>query len=447
MIAKTLKILIIDDDRYFRLALKSIVGKYGLVEEASSEAEAIKRLNSEYYDVVLLDMNIDHQLSGIRILEIAKNKKIHTIIISSEDTEEITEKAYTLGCDHFLTKRFYQSQLEPYLNKFIQFQSSTVMSDFFKTSFITKNSLLIEQIKSLLTMNLKGKCVYITGETGVGKSLVGELLHQFTYGNSRPFIHLNCSEISENLIESELFGHKKGSFTGASEDKKGKLELAHGGTLFLDEIATMPMQMQQKLLKAVDSKTFYPVGSSTPVKTDFTLISATCEDLFTKIANKEFRKDLFFRISGLNIEIPPLRERKEDILLLIKHFIKQSPRKFIIKQDAIDYLVALPWDGNVREIKKIIELLSLTSHGIVEINDIQKMLNHKVGSTVDEDSLLSAKQVDYILKHGLRSFITQIEKNIALIVMEKNNKKITGCIKDLQISSSAFYRILDELSS
>jgi transcriptional regulator with PAS, ATPase and Fis domain len=320
------------------------------------------------------------------------------------------------------------------------------MSDFFKTNFITKNLLLIEQVKSLLTMNLKGKCVYITGETGVGKSLIGELLHQFTYGDSKPFIHLNCSEIPESLIESELFGHKKGSFTGASEDKKGKLELASGGTLFLDEIATMPMLMQQKLLKAIDSKTFYPVGSSSPVKADFTLISATCEDLFSKIANKEFRKDLFFRISGLNIEILPLRERKEDILVLIKHFIKQSPRKFIIKQDAIDYLLGLSWDGNVREVKKIIDLLSLTSHGIVEISDIQKMFNHKVEAELNENSLLTATQVDFILKNGLRTFITQVEKNIVITVMERNNKKITSCIRNLQISSSAFYRILDQLN-
>ena len=313
-----LKILIVDDDTYFRLGVASILSDYGILVEASNEAEAIEQLNNHNFDLALIDMQMEENDSGLRVLEKAVAHNVHSIILSSYDNDEITEQAYESGCNHFLTKLNYSTSLEPYIIKFIKNNKQNILDDFFTKKYITQDRDIIKQIKNLSEVSVKGKSIFISGETGVGKSLIGKMIHELSHKDKAPFVHLNCSEIPENLIESELFGHKKGSFTGATQDKKGRLELAHKGTLFLDEIATMPMNMQKKLLKALDEKTFYPVGSDKPIKSDFTLITATCEDLFTKVTNDEFRKDLFFRITGLNVDIKPLRKRKKDIPLLMK---------------------------------------------------------------------------------------------------------------------------------
>jgi transcriptional regulator with PAS, ATPase and Fis domain len=279
----------------------------------------------------------------------------------------------------------------------------------------------------------------MTGETGVGKTLIAKLLHEQTYDSSKPFIHINCSEIAENLMESELFGHKKGAFTGALTDKSGKLSLANGGTLFLDEVGTMPMSMQQKLLNAIDLKTFYPVGSEHPVKSEFTLITATCDDLFEKIHKDEFRKDFFFRISGINLDISPLRSRPSDIPLLIKHFLSNLPRKIIIKSEALDKLKTHQWPGNIRELQKQIDRLSSQNKGIIGVDDIDFSTMPSIKST----GYLTEEQKDFIAVNGLRKFISKIEEETLLETLKRHQGKITHAIKELRISSSAFYRIFE----
>lgn len=439
-----LNILLVDDDQYFRLGVLSIIRDFGLVTEASSRDEALELLSRNHYDLALVDMQMEDDEAGLEVLKRAKELRIHTIILSSYDKDEITEKAYDYGCDHFLTKLHYASSLEPYINNYIKNNKHNLLEDFFEKKYITNDLSLQKQIDNISQINLKDRSIFINGETGVGKSLIGKLIHELTYNDSKPFIHLNCSEISENLIESELFGHKKGSFTGALEDKKGKLELANGGTLFLDEIATMSTSMQKKLLKALDEKTFYPVGSSKAVSSSFTLISATCEDLFDKIAKEEFRKDLFFRISGINIDIKPLRERKQDIPLLTKYFLRKSARRIVIKKCAQEVLNTYSWPGNIRELGKTIDLLSTTKTGVITEKDLPE--NLKLGSLANKHSdWLTHGQKDFISEYGFRSFIKKIEKEIIQEVLDKHKGKVTHAIKELKISSSAFYRIFDDL--
>ena len=441
MAKQMIKILICDDDKYFRMALKELLAPHGLVFEADSEYSAQNLIEDNFFDIALIDMEIDGPLSGINILKQTKSKRIHSIILSSQNSETVIEEAYENGCDHFLAKSQYRSQLEPYIYKYKKQYLSNDISNFFKEKYITNDAELKYKIEDLCKVNLKNKTVFITGETGVGKSLIGELLHQQTYDNSKPFIHINCAEVPENLIESELFGHEKGSFTGATHKKIGKLELANGGTLFLDEIGTMPMSMQQKLLKALDQRIFYPVGSEAPIQSEFTLITATCEDLFDKILKEKFRKDLFFRVSGHNLHIKPLRERKSDIPFLIRHFLKSSHRRFIIKESATEELVKYSWPGNIRELKKKIDLLSSKEKGIIVKEDITFSNQLEV-----ESAWLTSQQRTFIESNGLREFIKEIEEESLKNTLKKNGGKITQTIKELRISASAFYRIFDKLN-
>ncbi len=434
-----IKILLVDDDIYFRMAVKDIVKDFGLITEASSANEAKLLLNSEHFDLALIDMQMDTDECGIEVLKVAKTLKVHSIILSSYNNDEITEKSYINGCQHFLAKIHYMKSLPSYLTNFINAKNQTPID------YITNDAKLINTLQNLKALNLTDQSIFISGETGVGKSLIGKAIHSFNNLSLKNFVHLNCSEVSETLLESTLFGHKKGSFTGATEDKKGLLEMAKGGTLFLDEIATMPMQMQQKLLKALDEKTFYPIGSSTAITTSFTLITATCEDLFDLISQNKFRKDLFFRISGFNIEVSPLRKRKGDIQSLVKFFTSKLQRKIVFKKCAIDVLTNHSWPGNIRELKKVIDLLSQEKSGVIEAQSVQKYITNSQNN-VEDESYLTQVQKDFITTMGLRPFIKKVEEEIVKESLKKHKGKITHTIKELKISSSAFYRVFDNIT-
>ncbi len=432
-----LSILIIEDDKYTRLNLRELLRPLAVLEEAENFHAAQEKLSQYTFDIVLTDIELgDH--SGLEIIPYVCRKGTHCIVISSFEGDEVIEKAYTLGASHFLSKFRIREQLPIYINKFLQNKNSRV-DYFLREEFITQDEETIKDLKQLLGINLKNKNLFISGPSGSGKSLLGKLVHEMNHPEAS-FIHLNCSEIPENLLESELFGHEKGAFTGADTRKEGKLKLANGGTLFLDEVATMPQSMQQKLLKAIDEKTFYPVGATSPVKSDFTLISATCENIQEKIRDKSFREDLFYRLSGFQFKLKSIQERPGDIEPLLKYFQKKSPRRFVIKPEATQELITYHWPGNIREIKKVCDQLSEQTSGVIEREDIHKIFSGKVtGSTLP----LKGWQ-DYIQEHGLKALISLLEKNAVEDSLKRHQGKVTASIKELKISSSAFYRILQE---
>lgn len=433
----SLSILCIEDDKYTRLNLREILQSYGVIDEAPDLSTAREKLTNNFYDIVLTDIELGTS-KGSEIIPLIVKKGSHCIVVSSYEDDEVIEAAYTLGAKHYLSKFRLKEQLPVYIQKFLN-EKNQRFQEFLAKEFITQDPELILDLKTLCQVNLKQQCLFISGPTGTGKSLLGKLIHDFTSPEAK-LIHLNCSELSETLLESELFGHEKGAFTGADQKKEGKLRLAHGGTLFLDEVATMSLSMQQKLLKALDEKTFYPVGSNTPVRAEFTLITATCEDLQAKIARKEFREDFYFRISGFKFRLKPLCERPLDIELLVKSFQKKASRRYVLKSDALEALKLYSWPGNIRELNKVCERFSQNASGIIDAKEVSKHLQSDVAGSNHSQAAWD----DYIMTHGLRSLITQLEKRAVEESLKRNNGKITACIKELKISSSAFYRILQE---
>ena len=441
---KTLRFLIIEDDKYFRLTLREILNEFGITEEATTSLEAQEKLQNNVYDVVLTDIELGSE-NGVDLIPLIRKKHEHCLVISSYESDDIIEKAYQRGAKHYLSKNDLKSQLPVYIQKVLQ-QKNSHFDNFLTKEFITQDPDLIADLRRLSEINLKNQSLFISGPTGTGKSLLGKLLHEMTHGSKAPLVHLNCSEVSENLLESELFGHEKGSFTGADQKKDGRLKLANGGTLFLDEVATMPISMQQKLLKAIDEKSFYPVGSTSPIKSEFTLITATCEDLTKKIKEGSFREDLYYRLAGFSFYLKPLSARNNDIEILIKNFQKFSSRRFVIKPEAMSILKAHPFNGNIRELKKVCEQLSQEGSGIIEESMVLKVLGMKQAPQKrnTSDSLISDEIKAYVYQYGIRQFVGDLEKEMAQDTLKKHQGKITSCIKDLKISSSAFYRILQE---
>ncbi len=431
-----LSILIIEDDKYSRLNLREILQPFGAIEEATNIPEAREKLRSYAYDIVITDIELGAG-SGVEVIPEIVKRGSHCIVVSSYENEEVIEKAYTLGARHYLSKLRLKDQLPVYIQKFLMAKNAR-FEKFIRNDFITQDVDLILELQSLFEINWKNQTLLIEGPTGTGKSLLGKLVHEMTTPEAN-IVHLNCSELSEQLMESELFGHEKGAFTGADQKKEGKLKLAHGGTLFLDEVATMSLGMQQKLLKALDEKTFYAVGGTQPVRCEFTLITATCENLAEKIKNKEFREDFFYRISGFRFRMKPLRERINDLDLLVKQFQTNSSRRFVIKSEAIDVLKKHSWPGNVRELRKVCERFSQSMTGIIDAE-----VAHQCLSIISSATPATESWEDYVKEHGLRSLISQIEKRAVEESMKRNKGKITTCIKELKISSSAFYRILQE---
>ncbi len=432
-----LSLLIIEDDKYSRLNLREILQPFGVIEEATTIDEAREKLRNFTYDIVLTDIELGEG-SGVEIIPEIVKKGSHCIVVSSYENEEVIEKSYLLGAKHFLSKFRLKEQLPGYIHKFLMAKNAR-FEKFITQDFITQDPELIKDLQRLCEINWKNQTLFIEGPTGTGKSLLGKLIHELTTPDAN-IVHLNCSELSDQLLESELFGHEKGAFTGADQKKEGKLKMAHGGTLFLDEVGTMSISMQQKLLKALDEKTFYPVGSSTPVRSEFTLITATCEDLQEKIKKKEFREDFFYRISGFRFRMKPLAERIDDLDLLVKRFQKDSPRRFVMKPEALELLKKHNWPGNIRELKKVCERFSQSVTGIIDALTVNQSLATSTSSAVP----MSEGWEDYVKENGLRSLISQLEKRAVEEAMKRNNGKITASIKELKISTSAFYRILQE---
>ena len=433
-----LNILLIEDDLLSRLTLKSRLEKYGEVFEAENSLIAFDLIERKKIDLAFVDLDLEEKLIGLEILKSLRSKNIHSVVLSGREDNSIIEKAYLIGCSDFLSKPFSIESIQGAILKYKNKKENILMQ--LQDVLLTSDENLLDEIKTL-KMALQGhQPLLITGESGTGKTFVAKFFHELV-GLKKPFVHLNCSEVSESLIESELFGHEKGAFTGALKNKKGLLELAHDGVLFLDEIATLPISSQSKLLKAIEEKSFYPVGSEKPVSSNFRLVTATCENLQSKIFNGEFREDLYFRLEGYNIHMKPLRQRVQDLKGIIEFFLKRNKRRIILSEKAMSELLKYNWPGNIRELEKVISLLQSNDKGVIDESDVSLILNKKGKCKVEEIDLEEIKLI------GLPVYLERIEAAILQKTLIGNNDKVRKTMNDLKLSNNSFYRIMTNINS
>ncbi len=436
------QIIIIEDDLLSRINLEQKLIARADVSFARSKEEARAKIKNKNFDIAFVDLDLDSPLAGLKLIDSLKEKNVYTIILSAHEEDEIIRRAYELGANDYLVKPFNHKSIELVFKKFEQNNLSKSIRDMLAQKFQTKDSSFLSQIDVIANSLLSDRPILIQGETGTGKTFLAKVIHELS-GEHLPFVSVNCSEFSESLLESELFGHQKGAFTGAHRDKIGLLELANNGILFLDEVGTMSLSLQTKLLKAIEEKTFYPVGSERPVSSNFRLISATCDRLNELVDSKKFRQDLYYRLIGFNIYLKPIRERKDDIPNLIKQMIKNGERRFVINSDALDVLVNYNWPGNIREIAKMIDVLRTSDKGIINITDVCNIISKDKVETkkIDKQTI----DLEEIKKVGLNAYIEKIEMDVVSRVLNQNNEKVRKTLGDLKLSNNSFYRIMDNI--
>ena len=442
------EILLADDEVTFRETLAKVLQEEGMAVTAVGDGtDAINAIMKQSYDVAILDIQMPGA-NGIKVLrEIMRVRpEMRVIMITAYGTVEMAVEAIKLGaCDYVMKPVMFDdilTKIRQHL-RYLELQEENrelkrELNGRFDIRQIIGQSPAIQQIFEIIRKVAPTKSnVLITGESGTGKELVAHAIHSLGSKDGRRFIAVNCSAIPETLLESELFGHKKGSFTSAVEDKKGLFESAHGGTLFLDEIGHMPMSCQVKLLRAVEQRQIMPVGSTEPVDIDLRLIAATNRDLLQEIKEGQFREDLYYRLNVIGVHLPSLRERKEDIPLLIEHFIKKynaemGKRCVGLSDDAVRLLIGREWKGNIRELENVIERAVIFAEGdVIEACDICLIGVSATG--------LSGKNEN--LQVSLKAY----EKEQIYRVLNKCDWNKAKAAEALGVGLSSLYRKIDEL--
>ena len=439
-----LRILLVEDDDYFRADIAHKLAKYGEISAVRDAREAKHLLGTQSFEVAIIDLNLETEYAGLEVIRDAVARKITPIVLTGNDDPRIVARAYELGCQHYLGKLEVQADLDRQLGFYLRSVSSAEISARVEKEFITRDPHLVRILSQLLGQNLNRDQRYlILGPTGVGKTKLAKLIHQLSEPSLETFVHLNIAEVPDTLVESVLFGHRKGAFTGATEDRDGLFKKADGGTLFLDEIGSISVHLQKKLLKALEEKSWTPVGASTPVRSDFRLITATCEDLPKLIETRRFRLDLYFRLKGTELNLPPLRDRRIDIPELIQFFSRRCARRISFSESALDALRAYDWPGNVRELEQLVKSFASSSLGVVQYGDLPVYVQeNRSPYRGDSEARPYNRNISgYIQKHGLRKFIESIERDAFADLYRRNSGNLSRTQQALGISKSAAYRI------
>lgn len=430
--------LVVDDEPDICELLSITLNRMDIKTRTCGDVESAKAsLSQRPVDLCLTDMRLPDG-SGLELVEWIQSEApgIPVAVITAHGSVEAAVKALKLGAFDFVSKPLDLNDLRKLVTAALKLRGETQPRSSADSQDLLGESPAIERVRALISKVARSQApVHISGESGTGKELVARMIHDAGPRREGPFLPINCGAIPTELMESELFGHKKGSFTGALSDKVGLFQTAEGGTLFLDEVADLPLHMQVKLLRVIQEKAIRPVGQSTELGVDVRILSATHKDLGELVAEGSFREDLYYRINVIQVHVPPLRERGHDVLILARHVLRRlgqtmemaTPR---LSKDAEAALLAYQFPGNVRELENVLErAITLCNDDVILADDIQL----KLGSTADREVSGDA---------SLGTQLEEIERDAIVKALEQTRYNKTAAAKLLGISFRALrYRI------
>lgn len=435
------KIYIVDDHKEICDLLEKVFRKENFDAVAFYHVNSlIEALKEDCPDIVLLDVQMP-DIDGLEALKIIKtmHPKLKVVIMTAYAEKQKSKFFLENGAIDFISKPFKLKDIRVVISKVLS-EKNLLDRKFFeeKVDLIGESEKIKKCVDKALKLSNSDAPILILGESGTGKEGIVDFIHYNSVRKHSKLVKINCAAIPVELLESELFGYEKGAFTGASTVKLGKIEEAHEGTLFLDEIGEMDIKLQTKLLRVLEYKNFERLGGNKQIYSDFRIICATNRDIMKQVDNNDFREDLFYRINTFNIKLPPLRERREDIPLLVKHFIELFREEYVtsvkkISKDALKALEEYHWPGNIRELKNVVQrMISIASEEEITLEDVpSNVLMNKKGQTITENQLLS---------------IEEIEKQHIIKVLKKVNGNKKEAINILDISEKTLYNKIQKYS-
>lgn len=449
----TPRILIVDDDQSFRFLLEEALKKEGyFVGVAKNGEEALNIYKKESFDIVTLDIKMP-KMDGFEVL--SQMKQIHPeqliVIITAYGAQKIAIEAVKKGAYDYFTKPFDIDELRLVIKRAIECnrlnkENRQLRQELQKrygfNEIIGNSGKMLEVFEIMKKVIATDVTVLIQGDSGTGKELVARAIHFNSTRKNAPFVKINCAAIPEGVLESELFGHEKGAFTDASFKKIGRFEAADHGTIFLDEIGDMSLATQAKVLRVLQEKEFERVGSTTPINVDLRILVATNKDLFRAVKEEQFREDLYYRINVVSINLPPLRQRHEDIPLLFEHFMHKFNKEFDksikhISLGAMELLMKYSWPGNIRELENVLQrAIILAEEDIITNKDLPFYIQ-----CLDNEIKVDTESVDFSksLIDTVKDIVDGVERQIIVKALEKTNWNRTESARMLKISRKSLF--------
>ena len=442
------RILIADDEKAIRESLKMVLEEEGYSPDIAQDGtEALEKIKSSDFDIVISDIKMPN-VDGIELMNQAAKLSPNTffIIMTAYASVKTAIDAMRAGAFDYLIKPIEFDDLLLRVKRLVDYKKISLENKLLRQrvsaeagfqNIIGKSDAMKEVFELITQVAQTNSNVLVYGKSGTGKELVAKAIHFNSYRKDKIFLPVNCGAISENLIESELFGHKKGSFTGATDEKAGLFKVADGGTLFLDEIGDLPLNLQVKLLRAIEDKQFLPVGGVKPIASDVRIIAATNQNLFEKAKAGQFREDLYYRLNVIEIKLPSLNERKDDIPILVNHFIEkhcnEMGKKVLgVNNETMKILLSHNWPGGVRELENVIErAVIFAKEDIIQPQNLSDNLRGSYTVANFPDSL----------KDAVKNF----EREHILRIFKKCNYNKEEASKILNIGLSSLYRKMEEL--
>lgn len=437
------KILIVDDEINIRFVLSAMLKKEGYaVASAADGLEALQILKTGRIDVVVTDLKMPH-LDGMGLLNRITEQfpEVPVIIITAYGTVATAVEALKKGALDYITKPFELDDLKHVISKAVKTRTLKESELFLppeemeRSGIIGASNAMLKIFDAIKRVAPTTTTILITGETGTGKELVADAIHYNSPRRNNPLIKINCAAIAPTLFESELFGHEKGSFTGATITKPGKLEIAHKGTLFLDEVGEIPREIQVKLLRVIQNQEFERVGGLQSIKVDVRIVTATNKNLLQDVRDGRFREDLYYRLNVFPIVVPPLRERREDILPLVDYFVDKFNKKLdiavTVDGEVKEMLSRYEWPGNIRELENLMERMMLMARSKrLTLSEIPAELMGRIGNSAASSGNEDKKP----FKDFLRSHMEDVERQMIIRCLEESGSNVTKAAKMMGLS-------------